>query len=321
MIDFRYHLVSIVAIFLALTIGIVLGTTLLQDPALNAAKKVSEQLTTEKQELRTQLDALRHREAGNDSFVAAVTPKLVAGTLSGQSVLLVEAPGAADSLREQQQAVLERAGAKVVGRISVTDRYLDPKSTLLDQLAGQLKPGNMTFPSGATPYEKAAAVLGGALMWRGEGTAPAVGDTVISAFETAGLISVDQDVTARATLAVLFAPETLFTGEGADLQAGGAVALASGLDQAGRGAVVTATAAATGSGGVLAALRDDGDAAKAVSGVDTLDLPAGRVVVVYALQEQLSGGAGQYGVGRGSSAFQPAVADSSATPTPTTSGS
>ncbi len=30
MIDFRHHLVSIVAIFLALTVGIVLGSTVLQ---------------------------------------------------------------------------------------------------------------------------------------------------------------------------------------------------------------------------------------------------------------------------------------------------
>ncbi|MEE2045447.1 copper transporter, partial [Nocardiopsis tropica] len=35
MIDFRYHLVSIVAVFLALTVGLVLGTTMLQDPLLN----------------------------------------------------------------------------------------------------------------------------------------------------------------------------------------------------------------------------------------------------------------------------------------------
>ena len=35
MIDFRYHIVSIVAIFLALTIGIVVGTTALNGPVLD----------------------------------------------------------------------------------------------------------------------------------------------------------------------------------------------------------------------------------------------------------------------------------------------
>ena len=45
MIDFRYHLVSIVAIFLALSVGIVLGTTLLKEPAIDAAETFANQLT------------------------------------------------------------------------------------------------------------------------------------------------------------------------------------------------------------------------------------------------------------------------------------
>ena len=35
MIDFRYHLVSIIGIFLALAVGIVLGTTALNGPVLD----------------------------------------------------------------------------------------------------------------------------------------------------------------------------------------------------------------------------------------------------------------------------------------------
>ena len=37
MIDFRYHLVSIVAVFLALAIGIVLGSTELEGPTLSTS--------------------------------------------------------------------------------------------------------------------------------------------------------------------------------------------------------------------------------------------------------------------------------------------
>ena len=40
MIDFRYHLVSIVAVFLALAIGIVLGSTELQGTTLDVAARV-----------------------------------------------------------------------------------------------------------------------------------------------------------------------------------------------------------------------------------------------------------------------------------------
>ena len=35
MIDFRYHLVSLIAVFLAVALGIVIGTTALNEPILS----------------------------------------------------------------------------------------------------------------------------------------------------------------------------------------------------------------------------------------------------------------------------------------------
>jgi hypothetical protein len=46
-IDFRYHLVSIVAVFLALAIGIVLGSTELQGPAFSLLDKTTSKLQSE----------------------------------------------------------------------------------------------------------------------------------------------------------------------------------------------------------------------------------------------------------------------------------
>ena len=45
MIDFRYHLVSIVAVFLALAIGIVLGSTELQGTTYNFLDRTTAKLT------------------------------------------------------------------------------------------------------------------------------------------------------------------------------------------------------------------------------------------------------------------------------------
>ncbi len=47
MIDFRYHLVSIVAVFLALAIGIVLGSTELQGTTLDALRGVNGSLKSQ----------------------------------------------------------------------------------------------------------------------------------------------------------------------------------------------------------------------------------------------------------------------------------
>ena len=47
MIDFRYHVVSIVAVFLALAIGIVLGSTELQGPTYNILNRTTAKLQNE----------------------------------------------------------------------------------------------------------------------------------------------------------------------------------------------------------------------------------------------------------------------------------
>ena len=109
----------------------------------------------------------------------------------------------------------------------------------------------------------------------------------------------------------MLAPAEAYTGETAAGRASALVALTLGLDEAGQGAVLAGTQASAATGGVIAALREDAAFTEKVSSVDTVDMPAGRVVVVYALREQLAGLAGQYGIGSGVSGIEP-----SATPTP-----
>ncbi|GAB2949303.1 copper transporter [Nonomuraea fastidiosa] len=322
MIDFRYHLVSIVAIFLALAVGIVLGTTLLQEPAVKSAQELTAQLTKTKEELRAQIDTLQGREAGNDAFITAVTPELVAGDLTGQRVLLIETPGSSTAWREAAQQVLGQAGAEISGRITFTEKFLDPKGTgVLDGLVNQLKPVNMVFPATATAWDRAAALLAAALVTNDPaqaGTANTATADVVGAFEAGGLLTVDGDPGKRATLAVMFAPERPYEGESAETQAGALVSVANGFDGAGKGAVLAGTVAATVTpGDVITALRDESEISKRVSGVDTADMPLGRVAIVYSLQEQLSGRAGQYGNGKGASGPIPAEA-AAPTPSPTT---
>ncbi|WP_327091771.1 copper transporter [Nonomuraea sp. NBC_01738] len=323
MIDFRYHLVSIVAIFLALAVGIVMGTTLLQEPAVELAKKTSADLTKANNELRADLDALGGREAGNDAFVTAMTPQLVTGSLTGVRLVLVESPGATSSLREQAQQVVTQAGATVAGRITLTEKYVSPASAgLLDELAIQLKPADLTYPPGATSYDKAAMLLGATLMVNDpaqSGTPNPTTAAVLDGFEKAGFLSFEGEPAQRSTMALMFAPDKPYEGDKAELQAASLVALSGGLDARGKGTVLTGTAGAVGTGGVITELRDTSDLAKRVSTVDTLDMPAGRVVNAQALREQLNGRSGQYGIGTGASAFQPVVP--TPTPTPSTSGS
>ena len=156
MIDFRYHLVSIVAIFLALTVGIVMGSTVLQEPLIKSAEETTAQLRLGKEELRRENVSLQERESGYDAFVTAATPELVRGALAGERVVIVEAPGADAAVREPLQDVLTTAGATITGRVSLTEKFLAPdQAGFVDELAGTLKPAVVTFPAAATTYDTA----------------------------------------------------------------------------------------------------------------------------------------------------------------------
>ncbi|TDC00894.1 copper transporter [Nonomuraea longispora] len=321
MIDFRYHLVSIVAVFLALAVGIVLGTTLLQEPAVKSAQEMTAALTKTKEELRGQIDTLQGREAANDALLTSMTPDIVAGDLAGQSVLLIETPGSSTTIREAAQQVLGEAGAEISGRVTLTEKFLDPKGAgVLDGLVNQLKPANMVFAETATAWDRAATLLSAALVTTDSsqvGTPNAATTEVLSAFETGGLLTLDGDPGKRATLTVVLAPEKPYEGENAETQAGAIASMADGFDVGGNGTVLAGGPAALTAvpGDPIGHTRDDSDIAKRVTTVDSADMPMGRVVIVQSLQEQLAGRSGHYGVGIGASSPMPAV--TSATPTPT----
>ncbi|GLW08374.1 hypothetical protein Misp01_35040 [Microtetraspora sp. NBRC 13810] len=321
MIDFRYHLVSIVAIFLALSVGIVLGATFLQGPAIELANQTVGRVSQHNEELLRQVQTLQGRETGNDGFIGGVTPQLVQGELAGERVLIVEAPGVTAGLRDAVQESLGQAGAAVTGRVAVTDRFFDPKqSGVLDQLALAAKPAEMSFSEGLTPYDRAAAVLAAAVVTADSaegGRENPAASGVLDAFEKGGMITTSGDPAQRATLAVVMAPADPYEGENAESQNAALVSLAAGLDAADGGTIVAGPLSASGAGGLIAALRDSGEPSGGVSSVDTADMPVGRIVLVYALREQLAGDAGHYGLGAGASAFEPSPA---ASPTPRSSG-
>ncbi len=309
MIDFRYHLVSIVAIFLALTVGIVLGSTVLETAFYKSAEETTAQLRQANTDLRTQLVALQAREDGGNSLIIAHTPELVRGRLSGERVVLVEAPGAPAALRDSIEKLVVAAGAAYSGRITLTDKFVSAgQATVIDGLAGNTAPLGTKFADGATPYDKAAAVLASAIVTNDRaqiGRANPASASVLDAFQSGGFLSVGGSPLQRATVAVVVAPVQAYEGDNADTQNAAVVSLAAGLDSADLGTVLTGTTTASGAGGVIAALHDAGDAAATVSTVDAVDMPAGRIVLVYALKEQLAGHTGAYGLSGDSTAFEP----------------
>jgi len=317
-IDFRYHLVSIVAIFLALTVGIVLGSTVLEPMFFKSAEELTETLRQNNERYLTQISQLQAQQGGSDALITAHAPELVRDRLAGERVVLVEAPGAAASLREPLEKVVTDAGAVYTGRVSLTDKFIAADQVnVLGELADAVAPAGLEFAPNASAYQKAAAVLASAIVTSDRAEAghpnPAAAQ-VLEAFEKGDFLTVGGDPRQRATLAIVLAPAQRYEGEDAARKNAAIVAVAAGLDAAGLGTVVAGGTDASAGGGVIAALHDTGGAASAVSTVDTVDTAAGRIVVIYALREQLDGGSGSYGIGDGASAFEPELAHQQPSP-------
>ncbi|MEU3018508.1 MULTISPECIES: copper transporter [unclassified Nocardiopsis] len=162
MIDFRYHLVSIIAVFLALTVGLVLGTTMLQDPLLNTLQSETADLRGQSEELRAERDDSERLNAGADQFTDAVAADVLEDRLLDREVVMVSAPGADEEVVRALGERVEEAGGAVVGTLLFEEALLEGGSaTFIDELALQVAgdPGDLS----GNPYDKAGTVLGRAL--------------------------------------------------------------------------------------------------------------------------------------------------------------
>jgi hypothetical protein len=284
MIDFRYHLVSVVAVLFALAAGIVLGTTVLSGPVLDGLNHSTKALTRSNADLAGQVDALDAARAGDAQFLASVAPLAAAGRLAGQSVAVICAPGVPAAERAGVVTLLQDAGAFIQTDIRLTPGWLDPaRDPLLASLAGRLAGTKLPPGSGAA---QAGDQLASLLVHRPGASSAAAGSGLsdsLSAYQEAGLLTVAGGGTSSATLAVLIAPATV-TGGGAGPAAADLLQFAAAL--AGRAAaavLVGPSGAATGSG-VLAGASAVPGAPPVVTGDDTA---RGQLSVVLQLYRAL----------------------------------
>ena len=316
MIDFRYHLVSIVSIFLALAVGIVLGAGPLKEDIGNRLTQETSALRAEKSQLRTQLDAAKRGAAGRDSFSAAVAPAIMKDRLSGKTVALVVAPGADADLVKNTTASLVTAGAQVGSTITLTDAWADPakrtfRSTLANQLAELVKaPLAPNNPDQLAGTVLARAILGGTNQAT-ERVAPSA-SAALDGLVAGDLVKVTPDqIVPSSSVVFLGGPVKGSTPQDTDARLATYVQLVRSLDAGGSGVVVATlsnTTDATLSSDLVAAVRKDADALKVASTVDDADLPMGETTLVLALAQQYSGGLGQYGLAADAKAISPDTA-------------
>ena len=324
MIDFRYHVVSIVAVFLALAIGIVLGSTELQGTTIDVLRNTSQQIKNQYDATHARNVELNQQVTADQAVAQAGEARLLDGLLTGQRVVVVNAPGASGSVGTGVTKALRDAGATVAGQVNLQPKLLDASQNnqqFLTQLVQQLAaPG--AVPSNGTALQQAAKLLGSAILTKstdpnGSTTGGSPGTsarTILEGYAQAGLLSISGQPSVPATLAVVITPSSAPDGGVSDPANQGLITLAQQLDTVGLGTVVAGSAGGSGSGSAIDALRGSA-AAGQISTVDYADTVTGQIVTVWALAEALAGHkAASYGPQSADSAAAPSPAPTPATP-------
>jgi hypothetical protein len=330
-IDFRYHLVSIVAIFLALGLGIILGSTALSPSVLSGLEHTAKSQAATISKLYAERGQLQNQLAGDAAFAQIAEPELIRGLLTGQHVVLVEAPGAPSTQVSDIISALTKSGAILSGQIQMQAKFFDASASTqqaLSQLAQSLAPTGVTLAPGPAQVQ-ASKVLASAILTTNAAGRPAVGQrdatsaAIISGFAAGGFLTRTGHPETRATMAVVVIPGTPPATSDANPESQGLVTLARALGVAGKGAVMAGTSTGSEPGSAIDALRTAGSSAGAASGlssVDDSDTVFGQIVVIWALAAELHGITGSYGSAPTASAPAPSPAPTPL-PTPSATGS
>ena len=334
MIDFRYHLVSIVAVFLALAIGIVLGSTELQGPAFSLLDKTTSKLQNELGQVSSQRDTAQQQATEGEMYAQAVEPAVLHDLLTGHRLLIVTEPGAQSSVVSGITSAAIHAGATVTGQINLQPKFFDTSGTAQDSLnqttLAVAQPTGLTLDTSATYQQQAAQVIASEILTTAaasaDGKPPAADQaanaaTMLQAYAASQFLSTTGQ---PASLAVVVTPQTAPSDGSADQLAQVLVPVVQELAAKSAATVVVGSSTGSGAGSPIAVLRSNNVSGQ-VSTVDDADLAAGQTVAMQALAVELTGGkAGSYGfTANGATAIAPSPAptpsaSASVTPTSTT---
>jgi len=286
-ISFRTHVVTLVAVFLALAVGVVLGG----GPLSEVGRGDGDGSGTAR--LETAAAESRRTADYAERFAGAAAASLYAGRLAEREVALVVLPGAEDDEVEALQEQVTAAGGTVTVTQTVGEPLVNPSEkslvdTLGSQLADQLPEDAVA--ADATTYERMGQLLGYTLATtdaEGAGTS-AQSRAVLDGVRGADLVEGAEAGERRAPLVLVVLGDEV-DGEGGDDILGG---LVRGLSRAALGVVV----AGESSDGEdqLGRLRE-GDALVGTTSVDGIETVPGRVAAVLGLARSFTVRGGAFG--------------------------
>jgi hypothetical protein len=304
MISFRFHLVSLVAVFLALGLGVLAGTTVINQGIVRGLENQTETLAESNADLQREVEEL-------DAQVGAweqAMPYFVDDELAGEQAILVTQQGTDDATVSSVSESLEQAGADVVALFSVGERMALPSEADRQALALAIGADGGVEPQALKA--EAASILADRLAF---GLDTLSDDVLVRLIRDQFLVDLGPElgedqlqILSDADLVVVVAGG----GERPAVQPEGFLvpfvqSMAAASDESAQ--AVGAAESFSSSYDFVTLLRGDGDTADRIVTQDNVDQVPGKIGLVLALDDLLLRGvAGHYGAKEGAtSAFPP----------------
>lgn len=320
MINFRFHVVSIVAVFLAIAIGVVFGSTIVDQAIVDGIKDDLRNTERRVEETNDLNEALKDDVERFSRYFESMAPYVVEERLTDDAVVIVAERGLEPDIIDHQRELLADAGVDPVVVVWLEPDLAVDASTVgeLATIAGTVSddPAAVRAAAFAALAESlsrfAPLVVDAGTDNAAPTTASPAAPDVVAELADAGYVALDGDVAAfRATSRVARRAVVLGAtdSELADLDALGEVAAAfdaatietvagevwvrpaDGVDPTDRGARLHAITS--------------GDRSERIATVDNVDEVQGRISVVIALEEVIGGTVGHYGFGSGATRSTP----------------
>jgi hypothetical protein len=311
-ISLRYHVISLAAVFLALAVGVVLGSGLLSDTLLSGLRDDKRDLQDQINGLHEENNVLTEKLNRASEFDIAMSGRMIRGTLTGKSVVVFRTPDASDDVVESLTRLVGEAGGTVTGTVALTEQFVDANAAekLLSVVNSSVLPSGTQLSTAALDQGSQAGDLLGIVLQVDRQTnhdpAPAPIDgaqreTVLAALRQTGFITYSDSVSAADT-ALVVTGGALADDAGND---GPTVArFAAALAAHGSGTVLVGTDGSASGTAAVAVARADPAMAADVSTVDDADMESGRITAILTLSDLLAGGRdGHYGSGPGANAL------------------
>jgi len=302
-ISLRQHAISLAAVFLALAVGVVLGSGFLSNTIVSGLRDESRNLHNQINALNDQKNALDGKLGSANSFDTQMAGRMVHDALNGKSVMIFRAPDAKDDDLDAVAKIVGQAGGSVAGTVSLTQEFVDANSA--EKLRSVVN--SSILPAGAQLSTKlvdqgsqAGDLLGIALLINRDPVVPPVDDaqrdTVLAALRDTGFIGYGNQHVGPANAAAIITGGAL--GDDAGNQGVSVAKFAAALAPHGSGVLLAGRDGSSSGPAAVGVARADATMTPVISTVDNLDVESGRVTAVLGMADLINGDrTGQYGTG------------------------